>query len=100
MYLIAQGLYGLAIWGSVQREETQAWHFSAKQIESCCTPSFSQEAQFYENARTENANADLYRQMDPEDFIFVKGEASSSWRVAPPPRKRFAAHAHPNTSWP
>src|SRR5205085_10055358 len=60
--------------------------------------SFSQEAQFYgDNARTET-DADLYRKMDSEDFVFAGRKASSSWRVAPPSGKRVAAHADQNAA--
>ena len=60
--------------------------------------SFSQEARFYgDNARTEK-DADLYRKMDSEGFVFAGRKASSSWRVAPPSGKRFAAHADQNAA--
>jgi hypothetical protein len=60
-----------------------------------------QEARHYEeNGRSEDGLADLYRQVDTQDFVFAEKAPSSTRGVAPPRRKRLAAHAHQNSSQP
>src|ERR1043166_4230507 len=60
--------------------------------------SLSWEALYDHGTRIGKAGAALYRQMDPEDFAFAEREAASSWRIAPPSRNHFAAHAHQNAA--
>jgi hypothetical protein len=49
-------------------------------------------------ARIENALPGLYRQVDPQDFVFAERASSSTRGVAAPPRKRLAADAYQNSS--
>jgi len=59
---------------------------------------FSHEAGSYKGgARIENGSRDLYRPMDSQALVYAQREASPPRRVAPPPRKRLAAHAHQNS---
>src|SRR5271169_398775 len=68
-------------------------------FEGYFTAKSSQKAQQYEHeARTNNAIADLYRQMDPQDSVFAEGAASSTRRVAPRSRKYLPANAYQNSS--
>jgi hypothetical protein len=55
---------------------------------------FYEATHYEENAGIERFTADLYRQVDTQDFVFSKREAPSTWGVAAPARKRLAAHAY------
>jgi hypothetical protein len=60
-----------------------------------------QEARHHEeNGRSEDGLADLYRHVDTQDFVFAEKAPSSTRGVAPPRRKRLAAHAYQNSSQP
>jgi len=55
-------------------------------------------ASYEHGARVENALPDLYRQMDPQGFVFAERQAASTRRVAPQHRKRLPADAYQNSS--
>jgi hypothetical protein len=94
MFLIAFGAGGLASWdvpsGGRKRERRIRKVLSLR--------SFLRRRHHEDAARIENALPDLYRQMDPQDFVFAERAASSTRGVAPPPRKRLAADAYQNSS--
>src|ERR1700752_1153928 len=59
---------------------------------------FSQKEERHEyDARIKNGLVHLHRQMDTQDFVFAKRQALSPRAVAPPARKRVAAHADQNS---
>ena len=94
MFLIALGAGGLASWdaprGGRKREMRIRKVISLR--------NFLSRRHYEDAARIENALPDLYRQMDPQDFVFADTAASSTRGVAPPPRKRVAADAYQNSS--
>ena len=49
-----------------------------------------------DDATIENGPADLHRQVDTQDFVFIKTEVLSTRAVAPPSRERLAAYAYEN----
>ena len=94
MFLIAFGAGGLASWdvrsGGRKRERRIRKVISLR--------SFIIRRHYEDAARIENAFPDLYRQMDPQDFVFAERAASSTRGTASPPRKRLAEDAYQNSS--
>jgi len=94
VFLIALGTQALARWDGAEREKRRE-----RQIRKVVSPEVSQEAWLYEHDATiESRRPDLHRQVDTPDFVFAERETLSTWTVAPPPRKRLAAHPYQNSS--
>jgi hypothetical protein len=94
MFLIALGAQELASWDGADCE-TKATEANKK---GYFPKTFSQKEERYGyDTRIKNGLVHLHRQMDTQDFVFVKRQALSPWAVAPPARKRVAAHADQNS---
>lgn len=94
MFLIALAAHELASCDSAAGE-TKAREAKRK---SYFVDTFSQkEEQHDDDTRTQNGLVHLHRQMDTQDFVFVKTQTLSPWTVAPPARKRVTAHADQNS---
>jgi hypothetical protein len=69
-----------------------------RQIRGYFAETFSRKEERHEyDTRIKNGLVHLHRQMDTQGFVFAKRQALSPWAVAPPARKRVAAHADQNS---
>ena len=93
MFLIAPDAQALARWDCAERAEGPG-----SKLDKLPTENFSREARSHEHAARIKNGADLYREMDTQDFVFSEAQVLSARSVAPPPGEHFPADAHQNSS--